>query len=203
MEQETVIQEQKPRKKTFKDKINRFFNVIYIITTLVSFLYYAFYSYSTIKEYGFDNEMILKNVISYMLVVAVVAYALILIISAIISSSVKTAKGRINKASVYLGYFKKIIKLMNILVSVIILASAVAATKISDVHGFKQTMAYILSIIQLVFTVFKLMFKTASLTTKIGVNTTKKIIKKKVAKAKAEKQSKKIASQSEEDQDAI
>ena len=44
MEQETVIQEQKPRKKTFKDKINRFFNVIYIITTIVSFLYYAFYS---------------------------------------------------------------------------------------------------------------------------------------------------------------
>lgn len=180
-----------------KKKKMRFFDKLYIFTTLFSFLYYAFYSYKTIKEYGFDNEMALKTVISYMLVVAVIAYALILIISAIISSSVKSAKGRISNASVYLGYFKKIIKLMNILVSVVILASAVAATKISDVHGIKETIAYIISIIQLIFTIIKLMFKTASLTTKIGVNATKKIIKKK----KAQKKAKKIASQSN-DEDA-
>jgi hypothetical protein len=169
--------EEKPKKVS---KLTKFFNIIYVITTIFSYAYYVYYAVGMIQKNGLDHPL------SILFMIAIAIYTLILLVCAVISSSIKTAKARIGKAMKLFGYFKKSIKVFSTALSVIALISVVQSPDTS-----MWTM--IVSIFNIIMNIIKIWMAIAGMMFSAGKAGVKAIVKSKKAKKKAEKEAKKQA----------
>ena len=153
MEHEENIEQQKPSFKElligYKDKKTRpfirFFNALYVITTILSYLYYVVYAAIHITKNGLDNP------VSIMLLIAVIVYTIILVACAIMSSSFKTAKARIKRSMKVFKYLRRSITIVS---SVVAITALVAAFKADTMSGW----TIFVSIVSLIFNFVKVMF---------------------------------------------
>lgn len=152
MEQEELEQNKPSFKEIligYKDKKTRpfvkFFNTLYVVTTLLSYLYYVVYAVIHITKNGLDNP------VSIMLLIAVIVYTIILVTCAVISSSFKTAKQRIKRS---LKAFKYLRRSITIVSSIVAITALIAAIKADTMSGW----TIFVSIVSLIFNFIKVMF---------------------------------------------
>lgn len=188
MEDEVFEQEQKkPTLKElfldYKDKrvgpIQRKFNAIYVIVTLLAYFYYLFYGITHIVKYGLEDS------VSILLLIAIIIYTLILVICAIMSSSIKTAKKRIKKSMKVFKFFKRSITIISSVVAVVALISTLQAENTSGWVIFVSIFSLFINMIKISFALFTMTLSAGTSALKFGAKKTMKYIKKNYPKKKS------------------
>ena len=188
MEDEVFEQEQKkPTLKElfldYKDKrvgpIQRKFNAIYVIVTLLAYFYYLFYGITHIVKYGLEDP------VSILLLIAIIIYTLILVICAIMSSSIKTAKKRIKKSMKVFKFFKRSITIISSVVAVVALISTLQAENTSGWAIFVSIFSLFINMIKISFALFTMTLSAGTSALKFGAKQTIKHVKKKYANKKS------------------
>ncbi len=181
---ENIEVEKKPTLKEmildYKDKktrpIIRFFNTIYVVTTLLSYFYYVFYVVRTILKTGLENP------ISIMLLIALIIYTLILVVCAVISSSMKTAKKRIKRSLRVFKMFKRSITIVSSAVAVMALISTLQAETTSGWTVFVSILSLIMNFFKIMFSLFTMALTAGTSALKFGAKQAVKHVKKKYTK---------------------
>jgi len=176
-------QEQAPSCKElvldYKDKttnsIVRFFNVSYVILTLIQYLYYVFYVTYNILKNGLDYP------ISILFLVAVVIYTAILVACAIMSSTMKSARKRIKKSMKAFRYLKRSITIISSIVAIIALITAIQSDTLEGWTLFISIFSLILNFIKIVFSLLLMFVSTGVTLLKISAKQGTKYIKKQKA----------------------
>ncbi len=167
----------------YKDKrigpIQRKFNAIYVIVTLLLYLYYLGYGTVFIVKYGLEEPA------SILLLIAIIIYTLILVICAIISSSIKTAKKRIKKTMKVFNYFKTSVIIISSIVAIIALVATVRSDSISGWTMFVSIFSLIMNMIRITFALITLTFSAGTSVIKYGAKKTMKYIKKNYSNKKS------------------
>ena len=167
-EQEMVEQKQKPL-----SPIAKFFNKIYIITTLIAYIYYVIYASITIAKNGIDYP------ISILLLVAVGLYTIILVTFGLLSKSVKDAKKRLRKPMKAFKFFKRTITVISTVVAIVAIVATFNNDSLDVWTWIVSIFSLIINLIKIYFTLIGMALSAGTSALKFGAKTTYKIAKKK------------------------
>lgn len=167
--QEQVVE----KKQRPLSPIAKFFNKLYVITTLIAYIYYVVYASITIAKHGLDYP------ISILLLIAVSLYTIILVVFGLLSSSVKTAKKRLKKPMKAFKFFKRTITVISTVVAIIAICSTFNNEAANAWTWIVSIFSLIINLIKIYFTLISMVFSAGSSALKFGAKTTYKIAKKK------------------------
>ena len=195
MEEDIFEEQKKPTLKElifdYKDKktrpIKRFFNTTYVVTTLLAYFYYVFYVTRYLVKNGVDTP------ISIMLLIAVSIYTLILVVCAVMSSSIKTAKKRIKRSMRVFKYFKRSITIISSVVAVMALISTLQAEQTSGWAVFVSIVSLILNFLKIMFSLMFMGLSAGTSALKFGAKQTIKHVKKEIGLNKKSAPTKKVS----------
>lgn len=159
--------------------IQRKFNAIYVIITLIAYFFYLGYGITHIAKYGLEEP------ISILLLIAIIVYTLILIVCVAMSSSIKTARKRINKSMKVFRFFKRSITIVSSAVAIIALFSTLQADKTSGWAVFVSILSLFINAIKITFAIFTMTISAGFGVLKFGAKQTVKHYKKKVNNKKS------------------
>ena len=187
MEDEIFEEEKKPTFKElfldYKDKkvrpIKRFFNTIYVGFTLFAYIFYLVTSITHIVKYGLDTP------VSILLLIAIIIYTLILVVCAIMSSSIKTAKKRIKKSMKVFRIFKRSITIVSSVVAIVALIATLQADVTSGWTVFVSIMSLVFNFIKVSLAIAGIAFTAGTSVLKFGAKRTVKKLKGKLPQKKS------------------
>ena len=153
----------------------KFFNKVYIITTLIAYIYYVIYASVTVAKNGIDYP------ISILLLVAVGLYTIILVSFGLLSKSVKDAKKRLRKPMKAFRFFKRTITVISTAVAIVAIVSTFSNDSLDVWTWIVSIFSLIINLIKIYFTLIGMAFSAGTSALKFGAKTTYKIAKKKYA----------------------
>ena len=166
------IENNVPKEKPLSP-IAKFFNKIYVITTLIAYIYYVIYASITIAKNGIDYP------ISILLLVAVSLYTIILVTFGLLSRSVKDAKKRLKKPMKAFKFFKRTITVISTAVAIVAIIATFNNDSLDVWTWIVSIFSLIINLIKIYFTLISMAFAAGTSAVKIGAKTTYKIAKKK------------------------